>query len=91
MPGVKQAKDQAEQATAEFRAARQRHPGVESTIGALQAGNGLERCPDRSEAGFQRCLALGVLGRNLHVLGKLLIAKESNKSQAAFSKRTRAA
>lgn len=91
MPGVKQAKRQAEQASAEFRAARQRHSGVESAIGALQSGNGLERCLDRSEQGFERCLALGVLGRNLHVLGKLLISKTAETSQAAFSKRAKAA
>ena len=35
--------------------------------------------------------ALGVLGRNLHVLGKLLIACESPQSLAALSKRKRPA
>jgi len=91
MPGGKQATTQAEQASAEFHKARQRHSGVESAIGALQAGNGLERCHDRTERGFARCLALGVLGRNLHVLGKLLIAQQSAKSDSAFSKRKYAA
>ncbi|MFO1044490.1 MAG: transposase [Planctomycetaceae bacterium] len=90
-PGEKQAKTQVEQATVEFRAAHQRHSGVESAIGALQAGNGLERCHDRTERGFARCLALGVLGRNLQVLGKLLIAQQSAKSHSAFSKRRDAA
>jgi IS5 family transposase len=91
MPGDKQKKVQQEQSTVEFRTAHQRHSGVESAIGALQAGNGLERCFDRTERGFARCLALGVLGRNLHVLGKLLIARESAKSLSAFSRRKRAA
>lgn len=91
MPGVKQSKSQAEQATEEFRAARERHPGIESAIAALQSGNGLERCRDRTEPGFQRYLMLGVLGRNLHLLGKLLIATEAAKSHSAFSKRTKAA
>ena len=86
-PGAKQAAAQAEQASLLFRAARQRHPGVESAIGALQAGNGLERCRDRSELGFARYLALGVLGRNLHTLGKLLIAHEAPASEAAQSQR----
>ena len=70
-----------------FRAARQRHPGVESAIGALQSGNGLERCRDRTETGYQRYVGLGVLGRNLQVLGKLLLAKESPGCLAAFTKR----
>lgn len=91
MPGEKQAKAQAEQATAEFRTAHQRHSGIESAIGALQSGNGLERCYDRTERGFARCLALGVLGRNLQVLGKIVITRESAKSHSALSKRKRAA
>ena len=86
-PGAKQAAEQDSAATVSFRQARQRHPGVESAIGALQSGNGLERCRDRSEVGLERYIALGVLGRNLHVLGKLLIAREANKSEAARSKR----
>jgi transposase, IS5 family len=87
MPGAKQAAKQACAATISFRQARRRHPGVESAIGALQSGNGLERCRDRSELGLERYIALGVLGRNLHVLGKLLIAREHNACEAARSKR----
>jgi len=90
-PGAKQAAAQAEQATLHWRAARRRHPGVESAIGALQAGNGLERSRDRSELGFARYLALGVLGRNLHTLGKLLIAQEAPASEAARSQRHQSA
>jgi Arc/MetJ-type ribon-helix-helix transcriptional regulator len=80
-----------EQSSVRFRRARQRHPGVESAIGALQAGNGLERCRDRSELGFDRFVSLGVLGRNLQVLGKLLIAREASRSEAAHSLRQRTA
>ncbi len=90
-PGAKQAAEQAEQATASFRRARQRHAGVESAVGALQAGNGLERSRDRTELGFERYLALGVLGRNLHVLGKLLIAQEDGRCEAARSQRHKSA
>ena len=36
----------------------------------------MKRCRDRSEPGFARYVALAVLGRNLHVLGKLLIARD---------------
>jgi hypothetical protein len=90
-PGVKQAAQQAAKASVEFREARQRHPGVESAIGALQRGNDLERCRDRSEVGFHRYVALGILGRNLHALGKLLIAQAAPDSLVAHSDRSRAA
>ena len=71
----------------EFRRLRQRHPGIESAIGALQSGNGLKRSRDRSEVGFERYLGLAILGRNIHVLGKLLIARRQAEAAAAFSKR----
>lgn len=91
MPGSKQAAQQEKTASVEFRNARQSHPGIESAIGALQSGNGLKRCRDRTEKGFERYIGLGVLGRNLHVLGKLLIAREAPDSQAAYSRRKQAA
>jgi transposase, IS5 family len=91
MPGAKQAAQQEKTASVEFREARQSHPGIESAIGALQSGNGLERCRDRTERGFERYIALGVLGRNLHVLGKLLIAREAPDCPAAHSRRKPAA
>jgi hypothetical protein len=71
----------------EFHRLRQRHPGIESAIGALQSGNGLKRCRDHSELGFERYLGLAILGRNIQTLGKLLIAKRQAQSAAAFSKR----
>jgi IS5 family transposase len=87
MPGAKQAAEQAREASVEFREARRRHPGIESAIHALQAGNGLARCRDRTEPGFERYIGLGVLGRNLHVLGKILIARDDACCQAAQSRR----
>jgi len=89
--GAMQSAQQQKDASVRFRAARQRHPGVESAIGALQAGNGLKRSRDRSELGFERYLCLAILGRNLHVLGRLLIAQQSPDSLAAHSKRKQAA
>jgi hypothetical protein len=86
-PGKQQAARQEATASVEFRQARQSHPGVESAIGALQSGNGLKRCRDRSEPGFERYLALAILGRNLHTLGRLLIANEAPLSKAAISRR----
>lgn len=86
-PGVRQAAAQQAQATVEFRRARQRHSGIESAIHGLQSGNGMARCRDRTEQGFSRYLQLGVLGRNLHVLGKILIARQDASSNASRSKR----
>jgi hypothetical protein len=89
-PGRQQAVEQTEQASVTFHRARRRHSGVESAIGALQSGNGLERCRDETEVGFARYVALAVLGRNLHALGKLLIAREDALAPAAVSKRAAA-
>ena len=90
-PGVKQAAAQlAEQSAAAsltFRAAKQRHPGIESMIGSLQSGNGQKRCRDRGELGLERYLALGILGRNLHTFGRLLIQREAPDSEAARTQR----
>lgn len=71
----------------EFHRLRRHHPGIESAIGALQSGNGMKRCRDRSELGFERYLGLAILGRNIHTLGKLLIARRAAESAAAKSKR----
>jgi hypothetical protein len=87
MPGANQAMEQAAEATVEFRQARQAHPGIESAINGLQTGNGLTRCRDRSERGFSRYLQLAALGRNLHVLGKILLAREDALCHAAESRR----
>ena len=82
---------QPKEGTVAFRKARQNHPGVESVIGALQKGNGLKRSRDRRKKGYDRYVALGVLGRNLQILGKLLLAQDKADCQAAKSKRKRAA
>jgi len=87
--GQAQGRQQQKEGTVAFRQARQNHPGVESAIGALQAGNGLKRCRDRSKKGYERYVALGILGRNLQTLGKLLLAKDQADCQAAKSKRKR--
>lgn len=88
-PGVTQSAKQLADADERFTAARQRHSGVESAIGALQSGNGLKRCRDRTEHGFERYVAIAVLGRNLQTLGKLVIQRHRADSAAAASKRKR--
>jgi len=88
--GQEKGRQQQKEGTVAFRKARQRHPGVESAIGALQAGNGMKRCRDRSQQGHERYVALGILGRNLQALGKLLLARDQADCQAAKTKRKRA-
>jgi len=83
-------RQQQQEGTVAFRKARQHHPGIESAIGALEAGNGQKRCRDRGQRGYDRYVALGILGRNLQTLGKLLLARDEAKCQAAKSKRKRA-
>ena len=90
-PGVHQSEQQEREATVEFRKARRKHAGIESAIGALQSGNGLERCRDRTFGGYCRYIGLGILGRNLHMLGKLLLARDDEKCEAGKSRRDRAA
>jgi hypothetical protein len=85
--GKHQSAAQEASASDEFRGARRRHSGVEAAIGALQAGNGMKRCRDKTELGFERYLALGIFGRNLHTLGKLVIASADESAHAAHSKR----
>jgi hypothetical protein len=85
--GSRKSQQQEETATVEFRAARQRHPGIESAIGALQSGNGLDRCRDHTYVGFRRYVGLGILGRNLHVLGKILLRRDDPQCRAAHSQR----
>ena len=89
--GAEKGRQQHKEATVAFRKARQNHPGIESGIGALQSGNGLKRCRDKSERGFERYVALGILGRNLQTLGKLLLAQDQADCQAAQCKRKREA
>lgn len=88
--GQEKGRQQQKEGTVAFRKARQNHPGVESAIGALQAGNGQKRCRDRGAQGYDRYVALGILGRNLQTLGKLLLAKDQADCQAAKSQRQEA-
>jgi hypothetical protein len=57
----------------------------------LQSGNGLKRCRDHSYVGFRRYVGLGILGRNLHVLGKFLLQQDDPQCDAASSQRKRVA
>jgi hypothetical protein len=89
--GEEKGRKQQKEGTVAFRKARQNHAGVESAIGALQAGNGLKRCRDRSKQGYERYVGLAALGRNLQALGKQLLAQDKADCQAAKSKRKKQA
>jgi hypothetical protein len=88
--GSYQAVEQMEKANVRFRQARKHHAGVEAAIGAMQSGNGLKRSRDRRLIGFERYVALGILGRNLHTLGKIVIQQEDEWCEAACSHRAAA-
>ena len=90
-PGSVQGAQQEAEATVEFRKSRRQHSGIESAIGALQSGNGLARCRDHSQEGYSRYIGLGILGRNVLLLGKLLLAAEYPKCSAGLTKRGRTA
>jgi len=62
----------------EFVEARQQHPAVESGIHALE-NHGLDRCPDNGLRGFERYVALSVVGRNIQVLGTILWKQEEQR------------
>ena len=85
--GAKQEARQQAEATIEFREGRKRHPGVESAIHGLEDGNGLDRCRDRTKPGYERYVGLGILGRNLHVLGKVVLRRQAEGCLAGQSKR----
>jgi IS5 family transposase len=85
--GQEKGRKQQKEGTVAFRKARKNHPGVESAIGAMQAGNGLERCRDKTDRGYERYVGLGILGRNLQTLGKLLLAQDDAQCKAAESRR----
>jgi hypothetical protein len=77
--GKRAAADAEREGSKEFGRLRKWHAGVESAIHALQAGNGLSVCRDKGIEGYQRYLALGVLGRNLQRLGTIFLEKERQR------------
>jgi hypothetical protein len=77
--GKRSGADAARERSKKFGRLRKWHAGVESAIHALQAGNGLSVCRDKGIEGYQRYLALGVLGRNLQRLGTIFLEKERKR------------
>ena len=74
--GRRSKEDQERESNEEFGKIRKWHAGVESAINALQAGNGMNLCRDKGPVGYERYVAAATLGRNLQVLGTILLEKE---------------
>lgn len=65
------------QNTEDFKKARHKHAAVESAINALEV-HGLDVCPDRGFAAFERYTALAVLARNIQHLGNIIRMQQQN-------------
>ena len=79
--------NQAREADPDFCAARKQHPSVESAINHLEH-NGLDRILSHGADGFERSVALSILGANIHRLGKIL---QKKRRRAEKRRRRRAA
>jgi transposase, IS5 family len=73
-------KDKEREFSEEFLKAKRKHSAVESAIGALQ-NHGLDICPDKGLKGFLRYVAIGILARNIQILGHILQQKEKKRRQ----------
>ncbi len=73
--GKRSKSDTERESSEEFVKMRKWHPGVESAIHALGSGNGLILCRDKGENAYERYVALAVIGRNLHTLGRIILNK----------------
>ena len=61
-----------------FKAARKRHPAVESAINNLEK-RGLDRVRNRGEAGFERTAWISVMAANCHRIGRMLQVRERKR------------
>ena len=73
-------KDKEREYSDEFLKAKRKHSAVESAIGALQ-NHGLDICPDKGFDGFLRYVAIGMLARNIQILGHILQQKEKKRQR----------
>ena len=80
--GKRSAADNEREGGKDFGDLRKWHAGVESAIGALQRGNGMSKCRDKGADGYRRYIAMAALGRNLQVLGTILLEKERERQRS---------
>jgi hypothetical protein len=73
-------KNKVREQSKEFIKKRKSHAAVESAINALEH-HGLDRCMDHGIKGFKRYVALSILGRNIQLIGVLLLRKEIEAEQ----------
>ena len=80
-------KDKEREYSPEFVKLRRQHSAVESAINTLEV-HGLDRCPDHGIDGFERYVALAVLGGNIKRLGSIIRKREisSQKRRARLKK-----
>jgi hypothetical protein len=83
--GKRSAREQEREQARPFRRLRRKHNAIESDINCLEH-HGLNRCPDKGLAGYQRYLGFGVLAYNLHKIGRQLLQQQTARRRA----RTRA-
>ncbi len=67
-----------------FRKARRQHSAVEAAINHLEH-HGLDRVRTMGKAGFERTVALAVLGANLHRLGRVLLQADREAAQCSLA------
>lgn len=73
-------KDKEREFSEEFCQAKRKHSAVESAIGALQ-NHGLDICRDKGLDGFLRYVSIGILARNIQVLGHILQQTEKKRQR----------
>ena len=67
----------------EFMCQRRKHSAVESCINALE-NHGLDKCRDHGLFGFERYVALAVLGRNVQKLGAMIRDAELKRRKRKY-------
>ena len=69
-PGRKSAKRRKHERQRWFWRGRRFHAGVEGRISVIKRKHGLDRCPNRGRAGFERWVGWSVIANNLTMMGR---------------------
>jgi len=68
-------KEQEEEYSESFKKAKRAHSGIESAINGL-THTGLSKCRDKKKSGHERYVGFGIVARNLHKLGDVILKQE---------------